>query len=283
MNHDDSDKRFYVYVHKDGHGNIRYVGHGTGRRYKSRTQRTKEHLDIIDDLTKEIVKDCLSKDDAISLELKYYNESISSGFLLNKNKPVGIRKISYDHISEYLEYDESSSTFLRWRKGVNYKRKLDGKEAGSFDKESGYFAVKFEGFRLKTHRVVFVLNTKSDLHSNKFIDHIDGNPSNNLFANLRLVSARDNSLNKRVNRNNSSGVSGVFFDKKSKAWVAICSHDSYQIRKNFSLVRLSKDNPNLTIEEINTLSFDMACKAREEMQQKFNIIESTLGPSIAIG
>lgn len=274
MNHDDSDKRFYVYVHKDEHGNIRYVGHGSGRRYKSKTQRTKEHLDIIDNLTKEIVKDGLSKDNAIDLELKIYEDNLSAGILLNKSKPVKIHKLSYGYVSQYLEYDENSSTFLRWKKCSKYKNELVGKDAGTFDKSRGYSAVKLDGVAFRSHRIIFVLNTKQDLDSNKFIDHIDGNPSNNAFDNLRLVNARDNSLNKKKNINNNSGVKGIFFDNKSNAWRAVWSHNLIQIRKGFSITKLLKDNPGMTVEQASKIAFDMACEARKIVEQELYIIES---------
>lgn len=46
MDHSENDKRFYVYVHKDSDGIVRYVGSGTRERYVSKSSRSKKHLDI---------------------------------------------------------------------------------------------------------------------------------------------------------------------------------------------------------------------------------------------
>lgn len=51
------------------------------------------------------------------------------------------------------------------------------------------------------------------------IDHIDGNPSNNRIANLRLVSAAINMKNKSIYKKNKSGISGVRYEQARGRWV----------------------------------------------------------------
>ena len=52
------------------------------------------------------------------------------------------------------------------------------------------------------------------------IDHIDGNPSNNAIANLRLATSSQQKQNKRVQSNNRSGLKGAFYHacRKGKKW-----------------------------------------------------------------
>jgi hypothetical protein len=50
------------------------------------------------------------------------------------------------------------------------------------------------------------------------IDHIDRNRINNNSLNLRWASYSENSQNKSIHKNNSSTVSGVYFNKKSNKW-----------------------------------------------------------------
>lgn len=277
MNHDDSDKRFYVYVHKDEYGNIRYVGQGSRFRYNCKQGRSQEHLEMFSKLTKEIVKSGLSKSEALELELEMYNEFVLSGLLFNKRKPGKINEISYEYLNQFLEYNEDSPTCLIWKNCSKYKSELQGKEAGSTHSTTGYLTVKLLGKTLKSHRVIYVLCTKQDLNSNLYIDHIDGNPSNNVFSNLRLVTPRENNFNRK-----NSVPKGVFFDKNHNAWRAVWSDGFAQIRKSFPLVKLSKENPDLTSEQINELSFTLACEHRNKMEHQYHIIEdreSTLGPA----
>ncbi len=55
---------------------------------------------------------------------------------------------------------------------------------------------------------------------NKLIDHIDGDPSNNRFANLRMATFSQNSANSRVHSINASGRKGVFWHKQCGKWMA---------------------------------------------------------------
>lgn len=51
------------------------------------------------------------------------------------------------------------------------------------------------------------------------VDHIDGDKLNNQLSNLRLCSHQQNQHNRRfLNKNNTSGFKGVFFDKRRGAW-----------------------------------------------------------------
>ena len=54
----------------------------------------------------------------------------------------------------------------------------------------------------------------------KQIDHIDGDKKNNFFENLRVCSPQQNGFNRGKQKNNKSGLKGVFWDKKQKKWCA---------------------------------------------------------------
>ena len=55
---------------------------------------------------------------------------------------------------------------------------------------------------------------------NKWIDHINGDKLDNRKKNLRLCSPSQSGMNVPVRCNNSSGVTGVYFHKFSKKWMA---------------------------------------------------------------
>jgi len=52
------------------------------------------------------------------------------------------------------------------------------------------------------------------------VDHINRNGLDNRKSNLRLVNQRIQSINRGIKSNNTSGMTGVSFNKKSKSWVA---------------------------------------------------------------
>ena len=56
----------------------------------------------------------------------------------------------------------------------------------------------------------------------KQVDHIDRNPANNLFHNLRWVSNSENQINRGISSRNKSGTVGVHQVSKSSWRVFIC-------------------------------------------------------------
>jgi hypothetical protein len=72
-------------------------------------------------------------------------------------------------------------------------------------------------------------------NDNLVVDHIDGNPANNLLSNLRVVSVRTNLQNSSMFRSNTSGVTGVSYNASNDCWEAsVRGIDGRRIRKNFS-------------------------------------------------
>ena len=62
------------------------------------------------------------------------------------------------------------------------------------------------------------------------VDHIDGNPLNNQRNNLRLATHQENIRHRaNLNKNNSSGVTGVSWFKRDKKWRARIFVDGKEI------------------------------------------------------
>lgn len=126
------------------------------------------------------------------------------------------RLFSYDPESGKLFFNKRTPDMFTATEGRSaqhqcglFNSKHGGKEAGSRNSE-GYICVKLHHRTLKAHRIIWkmVYGTEPDC-----IDHINQKPSDNSLKNLRAVSQSINSQNKRIQSNNTSGVSGVYFSE----------------------------------------------------------------------
>lgn len=88
-------------------------------------------------------------------------------------------------------------------------RAISPREVGSKDGK-GYLQCSFRSKQYRVHRIIFAL-THGYLPGT--VDHIDGNTLNNHPANLREVTASQNSMNAATREGTSTGVKGVFFHK----------------------------------------------------------------------
>jgi hypothetical protein len=98
--------------------------------------------------------------------------------------------------------------------------------------KNGYLTVALskDGI-IKTFRVhrlaatAFLLNPENK----RCVDHIDNNPSNNNIKNLRWASNKENSQNSQKSKRNTSGIKGVYYEKKRNKWRARIMFDGINI------------------------------------------------------
>lgn len=74
------------------------------------------------------------------------------------------------------------------------------------------------------HRVIM------DAKKGQIVDHIDGRGLNNTRNNLRIVTASQNAINRKIRSDNSSNVVGVSLDKKKAKWIARITVDGKKIK-----------------------------------------------------
>lgn len=94
------------------------------------------------------------------------------------------------------------------------------REAGGPD-ERGYRHIQFQGSRHLEHRVAWFIFYGE--WPSEFVDHINGNRSDNRISNLRLASCSENGLNRLRSKSNSSGFKGVSYIRRYKCWQAMIS------------------------------------------------------------
>lgn len=99
---------------------------------------------------------------------------------------------------------------------ASWNTRYAGKSVKTLDGK-GYLCATVLGKRFTAHRLIWLyVNGKWP----KFIDHINGVRTDNRISNLREVTIQQNHLNMRKSSNNTSGVTGVYLNKKSNLWCA---------------------------------------------------------------
>jgi hypothetical protein len=104
---------------------------------------------------------------------------------------------------------------LFWKKMTTTKTgNLVGKVAGSIHKH-GYKTISVHGYQHKAHRLMFLYHYG---YMPKFVDHINGNRSDNRIANLREATRNENARNCFLTKANAAGIKGVSKLRNSDKW-----------------------------------------------------------------
>lgn len=166
-----------------------------------------------------------------------------------------------DQLHEILSYDAGTGELTwkvreaRWFKdgyrtaqgeANNWNTKYAGKRAGAVFRV-GYRYITLPGCSSATpeHRVIWAMTNGNwpDV-----IDHINGDKLDNRFINLRNVTQKVNMSNAAMWSHNTSGTTGVCWDKRAGRWTA-------KIKVSRKLINL-KSGP----------SFEEAAKVRKEAE-----------------
>lgn len=124
---------------------------------------------------------------------------------------------TFDEVDAALGYDPETGIFTRKRLGKFAAKKYLGKPTG-YKHSSGCVFVSINKKKLKAHRVAWLLQT-GEWPADE-IDHINGNPSDNRWANLRAATRSQNNWNTGTPKHNTSGIKGVGFLARSGKWRA---------------------------------------------------------------
>jgi hypothetical protein len=123
--------------------------------------------------------------------------------------------LTQERLKELLTYDPETGVFV-WVTRPSKSIKV-GDVAGSF-RPDGYRQIQIDGAQFRAHRLAWLYMTGTFPPDQ--IDHIDRNPTNNQFTNLRAVTGSENQHNSGKPKDNTSGYRGVSYDKRDKKWRA---------------------------------------------------------------
>lgn len=164
----------------------------------------------------------------------------------------------HDYLLKILRYDGTTGK-LFWKtrtlelfnspkRAASWNTKWAGKEAFTSVDAYGYQQGRILNKRYVAHRIIFKMVFGYDPCQ---VDHIDGDPQNNVLSNLREVTHKQNGQNQKRPSRNTSGVIGVSWDSATSSWKA-------QIRANGKNINLGRFKNK-----------DDAVEARQEAERQY--------------
>jgi len=127
------------------------------------------------------------------------------------------KPVTQQILKAMLEYSPATGKFIWISKHPAARRIALGDEAGRVI-QKGYIQIGIGGKYYLAHRLAFLY--VNGVFPTDLVDHINGNPRDNRWTNLRIVTAAQNSQNAARSRKNSSGVTGVSWNIGVNKWVA---------------------------------------------------------------
>ena len=130
-------------------------------------------------------------------------------------------RLTADEARRVLSYD-SATGVLRWKVSFSSRNPI-GSEAGCVGGNPiQYRTVSVMSNLYSAHRVIVLIMTGS--WPPDYVDHINGDSTDNRWCNIRCVSHADNMRNKKMRSDNTSGHVGVTWSKHVAKWRASIFH-----------------------------------------------------------
>jgi hypothetical protein len=123
--------------------------------------------------------------------------------------------LTASRLREVLNYDPDTGVFTRLV--ASGSRGIAGNPAG-WRNTHGHTRISVDGRDYYAHRLAWLWMTRE--WPPEQIDHINGDPTDNRWKNLRPATPSQNLGNSRHRRNNTSGFKGVYWHRPTGEWRA---------------------------------------------------------------
>lgn len=129
-----------------------------------------------------------------------------------------IQRLAYDSERGLLIWRERPQNHFPHKKVWKiWNAKHAGKPAGHVGYD-GYITICIDYAAYKAHRLIWLLAYGEPVPLT--LDHIDGNGINNRLENIRAATVSQNSANRKIATNNTTGIKGVYYDKRYDKYFA---------------------------------------------------------------
>lgn len=141
-----------------------------------------------------------------------YHDATISGRRKIKLPPLEILKWLF-------RYDSESGRLYRIRCSDGIE--VNSEEEAAYINSNGYMQISITDSNktkktFKAHHICYYIHTSEEPLS--IVDHIDGDRLNNRADNLRLVSEQVNARNRKMRNDNTSGITGISYNRRMKKW-----------------------------------------------------------------
>lgn len=146
--------------------------------------------------------------------------------------------LTAEFVRSILDYDPNTGIF-RWKHRPDYPKKWNTRYAGTVAgyPQYGYIVIMIgKGNNYRAHILAWLYMTGEWAPGE--IDHRYGVRDDNRFSELRKATSSDNGCNKRLQRNNTTGVVGVSFNTQCQKFEARIHKDGRCVwRRRFNTIR----------------------------------------------
>ena len=140
----------------------------------------------------------------------------------------------------------------------------------------GYYKVNLCKDRISFTKNIHKLVAESFIanpYNKECVDHIDNNKLNNNIDNLRWASYQENSMNSKLNSNNTSKYKGICYSKLFNRWNAYITINGKM--KNLGYFKNLEDAINARVEKAQELFGEYINSCEKEININLNIPDNT--------
>lgn len=120
--------------------------------------------------------------------------------------------VTQKELKKHISYEKHTGLF-KWERPTSQRVKK-GDIVGSFH-NNGYITIRLHTKLYLAHRLAWLYEYGEWPEQ---IDHINHNRKDNRLKNLRSVMHSENGKNQKMAKNNTSGITGVYWDKCRHKW-----------------------------------------------------------------